>query len=31
VAMGEGQHGWWKPVETRPYRKPEPEKVGERR
>lgn len=35
VAMSEGQHGWWKPVEPRPYRPREPEnvagKVGERR
>lgn len=35
VADSEGQHGWWKPVEPRPYRprKPEymPKKVGERR
>jgi competence protein ComEC len=36
VAMSEGQHGWWKPEEPRPYRprdqqSGEPEKVGERR
>ncbi len=31
VAQSEGQHGWWKSVEPRPYRPREPEKVGERR
>ncbi|UIP08203.1 ComEC family competence protein [Erythrobacter sp. SDW2] len=35
VAMSEGQHGWWKPVEPGPYRPREkgevPEKMGERR
>lgn len=35
VAESEGQHGWWKPVEPRPWRPREPgnvpEKMGERR
>lgn len=28
VAESEGQHGWWKPAEPRPYSAREPEKVG---